>query len=43
MQYIVYKVDNVLRTLTDKSVGLAGICETWGTEECNETTARIKS
>ena len=42
-QSIVNKVDNVLRTLTDKSVDLAGICETWITEECNETTARIKS
>ena len=42
-QSIVNKAETVLRTMTDQSVDIAGICETWLTSLTNPTTAKIKS
>ena len=42
-QSIVNKVDNVLTTLSDKSIDIAAICETWLTASSCPTTAIIKS
>ena len=42
-QSLVNKVGNVLDTLSDHSVDMAGICETWLCSLTNSTTAVIKS
>lgn len=37
------KVDAVMGYIEDKSIDIAGICETWLTDSSNATTAIIKS